>query len=114
MPASSRSGGNGNAYRARLFKVNIRSLALRQYQDSGAVLINQTKNIVITGLVASLVVQGEMTLGMMLSVQYIIGQLNSPINELITFARDMQDARLSTNRLGEVRDSPMKKTPQKT
>ena len=98
---------------ARLFKVNIRSLALRQYQDSGAVLINQTKNIVITGLVASLVVQGEMTLGMMLSVQYIIGQLNSPINELITFARDMQDARLSTNRLGEVRDSPDEEDPTK-
>lgn len=58
---------------ARLFKVNIKSLALRQYQDSGAVFINQTKNIVITGLVASLVVQGEMTLGMMLSVQYIMG-----------------------------------------
>lgn len=93
--------------------MNIRSLALRQYQDSGAVLINQTKNIVITGLVASLVVQGEMTLGMMLSVQYIIGQLNSPINELITFARDMQDARLSTNRLGEVRDSPDEEDPTK-
>ena len=91
---------------ARLFKVNIRSLALRQYQDSGAVLINQTKNIVITGLVASLVVQGGMTLGMMLSVQYIIGQLNSPVNELIGFARDMQDARLSLDRLGEVRDKP--------
>lgn len=91
---------------ARLFKVNIKSLALRQYQDSGAVLINQTKNIVITGIVASLVVQGDMTLGMMLSVQYIIGQLNSPINELITFARDMQDARLSMNRLSEVRDKP--------
>lgn len=91
---------------ARLFKINIKSLSLRQYQDSGAVLINQTKNIVITGLVASLVIQGEMTLGMMLSVQYIIGQLNSPINDLITFARDMQDARLSMNRLGEVHDKP--------
>ena len=89
---------------ARLFKINIRSLALRQYQDSGAVLINQSKNILITGLVASLVVEGNMTLGMMLAVQYIIGQLNSPINGLINFMRDMQDARLSMNRLGEVRD----------
>lgn len=96
---------------ARLFKVNIRSLALRQYQDSGAVLINQTKNIIITGLVASLVVRGEMTLGMMLSVQYIIGQLNSPVNDLIAFARDMQDARLSMNRLGEVRDKPDEEDP---
>lgn len=98
---------------AQLFKVNIRSLALRQYQDSGAVLINQTKNIIITGLVASLVVRGEMTLGMMLSVQHIIGQLNSPVNDLITFARDMQDARLSMNRLGEVRDKPDEEEPTK-
>ena len=114
---------------ARLFKVNIKSLALRQYQDSGAVFINQTKNIVITGLVASLVVQGEMkniiitvlaatavingemTLGAMLAVQYIIGQLNSPINDLIIFARDMQDARLSMNRLSEVRDKPDEENP---
>lgn len=89
---------------ARLFKVNVRSLALRQYQDSGAVLINQTKNIIITGWVATLVVNGEMTLGMMLSVQYIIGQLSSPINELIAFARDMQDARLSMERLSEIHE----------
>ena len=61
-------------------------------------LINQSKNLLITALVASLVVKGEMTLGMMLSVQYIIGQLNSPVNELIAFARDMQDARLSMDR----------------
>ena len=98
---------------AKLFRVNIKSLALRQYQDSGAVLINQSKNLLITALVASLVVKGEMTLGMMLSVQYIIGQLNSPVNDLITFARDMQDARLSMNRLGEVRDKPDEEEPTK-
>ncbi|WP_288530382.1 peptidase domain-containing ABC transporter [uncultured Bacteroides sp.] len=96
---------------AKLFKVNIKSLALRQYQDSGAVQINQSKNLLITALVASLVVKGEMTLGMMLSVQYIIGQLNSPVNELIAFARDMQDARLSMDRLSEVRDKPDEEDP---
>ncbi len=96
---------------AKLFKVNIKSLVLRQYQDSGAVLINQSKNLLITALVASLVVKGEMTLGMMLSVQYIIGQLNSPVNELIAFARDMQDARLSMDRLSEVRDKPDEEDP---
>ena len=96
---------------AKLFKVNIKSLALRQYQDSGAVLINQSKNLLITALVASLVVKGEMTLGMMLSVQYIIGQLNSPVNELIAFARDIQDARLSMDRLSEVRDKPDEEDP---
>lgn len=96
---------------AKLFRVNIKSLALRQYQDSGAVLINQSKNLLITALVASLIVKGEMTLGMMLSVQYIIGQLNSPVNELIAFARDMQDARLSMDRLSEVRDKPDEEDP---
>ena len=101
----------GERIQARLFRVNIPSLALRHYQDSGAVLINQTKNVMITGLVASFVVQGDMTLGMMMSVQYIIGQLNSPVNELITFARDMQDARLSMNRLSEVRDKPDEENP---
>ena len=89
---------------AKLFRLNVKSLALAQYQDSGAVLINQVKNIVITALVAALVIKGEMTLGMMLSVQYIIGQLNSPIDQLITFIRDCQDAKLSINRLGEIRN----------
>lgn len=89
---------------AKLFRLNIKSLALAQYQDSGAIFINQTKNIIITALVAALVIEGKMTLGMMLSVQYIIGQLNSPIDQMIIFIRDMQDARLSINRLGEIRN----------
>lgn len=89
---------------AKLFRLNIKSIALAQYQDSGAIFINQTKNVIITALVAALVIEGKMTLGMMLSVQYIIGQLNSPIDQLITFIRDMQDARLSVNRLGEIRN----------
>ena len=89
---------------AKLFKLSVKGLALGQYQDSGAVVINQTKNLLITALVATLVVKGEMTLGMMLAVQYIIGQLNSPVDQLITFVRDSQDARLSMDRLGEVND----------
>lgn len=99
---------------ARLFKVNIRSLALRQYQDSGAVLINQTKNIVITGLVASLVVKGEMTLGMMLSVQYIIGQLNSPVNELITFAATCRMHASAQTAWAKCGTAPMKRILQKS
>lgn len=98
---------------AKLFRLNIKSLALSQYQDSGAVLINQTKNILITALVAALVIRGEMTLGMMLSVQYIIGQLNSPIDQLITFIRDTQDARLSANRLGEIRNKQDEEDPHR-
>ncbi|GHT75041.1 ABC transporter ATP-binding protein [Bacteroidia bacterium] len=87
---------------ARLFRLQVKGLALAQYQDSGAILINQTKNILITILVAKLVVDGQMTLGMMLSVQYIIGQLNGPVDQLISFFRQTQDARLSLDRLSEI------------
>jgi len=89
---------------AKLFKLRIKGLALSQYQDSGAVFINQTKNIIITALVAKFVIDGQMTLGMMLSVQYILGQLNSPIDQLINFYRESQDARLSIERLSEVHE----------
>jgi ATP-binding cassette subfamily B protein len=87
---------------ARLFRLRVKGLALGQYQDSGAILINQTKNILITVIVAQLVVSGQMTLGMMLSVQYIIGQLNGPVDQLINFFRSTQDARLSLERLSEI------------
>ncbi len=89
---------------AKLFRLRIKGMALSQYQESGAVLINQTKNIVITALVAKLVIDGQMTLGMMMAVQYIIGQLNGPVDQLITFTRETQDARLSLERLSEVHD----------
>jgi len=87
---------------ASIFKTRIKGLAIRQYQDSGAVLINQSKNILITALSAAAVLKGEMTLGMMLSVQFIIGQLNSPVEQLVSFFRSLQDARLSLNRLSEI------------
>jgi ATP-binding cassette subfamily B protein len=87
---------------AKLFRLQIKGMALGQYQDSGALLINQIKNIIITALVAKLVIDGQMTLGMMMSVQYIIGQMNSPIDQLIGFMRQTQDAQLSLNRLSEV------------
>ena len=89
---------------ARLFRLRIKGLALGQYQDSGAIFINQTKNILITALVAKLVVDGQMTLGMMMAVQYIIGQLNSPVDQIIDFARKTQDAKLSLDRLSELQD----------
>jgi len=68
------------------------------------VLINQSKNIIITALVAKLVIDGQMTLGMMMAVQYIIGQLNGPVDQLISFLRETQDAKLSLERLSEVHD----------
>ncbi len=87
---------------ASIFKIRIKGLAIRQYQDSGAVLINQSKNILITALSAGAVLKGEMTLGMMLSVQFIIGQLNAPVEQLVSFFRSLQDAKLSLNRLSEI------------
>lgn len=84
------------------FKLNIRSLALQQYQQSGAFFINEGKNIFITFLAATAVVNGQMTLGAMLAVQYILGQLNSPVEQLVGFIQRHQDAKLSLERLNEV------------
>jgi ATP-binding cassette subfamily B protein len=87
---------------AKLFKLNVKSLSLDQYQNSGGMLINEGKNIIITFVSAYAVIKGDMTLGMMISVQYIIGQLNSPVSQLIYFMHSMQDAKISLERLGEI------------
>ena len=87
---------------ARLFKVNIQSLSLQQYQQAGSVFINETKNIVITILAATAVVNGQMSLGMMLAVQYIIGQMNSPLEQMVEFMQVSQDAKISLERLSEI------------
>jgi ATP-binding cassette, subfamily B, bacterial len=87
---------------AKLFRVNIKSLSLSQYQQIGSIFINQTKNIFISFFAAKAVIDGDMTLGMMLAVQYIIGQLSSPIEQLIGFMQTTQDAKISLERLGEI------------
>lgn len=89
---------------ARLFKVSIEGLALEQYQSVGSGFINEVKNILITVLSAKLVIDGEITLGMMLAISYIVGQLNSPIAQLINFIREVQDAKISLDRLSEIHD----------
>ncbi len=90
------------AIQARLFKLNIRSLALSQTQNEGGNFLNQVKNILISYIAARSVINGEITLGAMLSVQYIIGQMNVPINNFIVFIRSYQDAKLSIERLAEI------------
>jgi ATP-binding cassette subfamily B protein len=85
-----------------LFKVNIKSLALTQYQEAGGVFINETKNVLITFLAATAVIHNDMTLGMMLAVSYILGQMNSPIEQMIHFMHVTQDAKISMERLGEI------------
>ncbi|WP_438422460.1 peptidase domain-containing ABC transporter [Aquimarina macrocephali] len=87
---------------ARLFKISIDGLALEQYQNVGSGFINELKNILITVFSAQLVIMGDITLGMMLAITYIVGQLNSPISQLIGFIRELQDARISLDRLSEI------------
>lgn len=89
---------------ARLFKINIKSLVLNQTQSVGSSFINEIKNIIITFMSAILVIKGSITLGMMLSIQYIIGQLNSPISQLVGFIQATQDAKISLERLNEIHE----------
>lgn len=86
----------------RLFKINIKGLSLEQTQNAGSGLINELKNIFITFLSAKLVIDNTISLGTMLSISYIIGQLNSPIMQLVSFTQNLQDARLSLERLSEI------------
>ena len=105
-----------------LFKTSISSLALAQYQSIGSGFINELKNIFITFLSATAVVNGEITLGMMLSIQYIVGQLNSPLSSFIGFIQVWQDAKISLERLMQVhtkkdedesKDNKVKELPKK-
>ncbi len=93
---------NWEFVQARLFKVGMKSLALEQTQSVGSSFINELKNILITVLSAKLVIDGEITLGMMMAISYIVGQLNAPVAQLIAFLRDAQDAKISLDRLGEI------------
>ena len=86
----------------KLYKINLQGLTLTQVQNSGSAVINELKNIAITFLTAKLVLDGHITLGMMLSVSYITGQLNAPIMELVQFIQHWQDAKLSLQRLSEI------------
>jgi len=89
---------------AAIFRVNIKNLSLEQWQSAGASVINQTKNILITYIAAKAVISGQegMTLGMMLAIQYIIGQMNAPLNQLVGFIQAAQYAKISLERIGEI------------
>lgn len=88
----------------KLFKISVKGLALGQVQQVGSVFFNQTTNIIISFIAAKSVVEGQMTLGMMMSLTYIIGQLNGPIGAFIGFARQLQDAKISLERLNEIHE----------
>lgn len=87
---------------ARLYKVSVKGLTLSQTQQVGGLFIDQTKNVLISFIAASAVIGGDMTLGMMMAMQYIIGQLNGPVSEFIGFIQTSQDAKISLERLNEI------------
>ncbi|PPL03159.1 peptidase domain-containing ABC transporter [Parapedobacter indicus] len=87
---------------ARLFRFKVKSLALAQYQQAGSMAINQLKNIVITFLSAKAVIDGDLTLGGMVAIQYIVGMVSSPIEQLLGFIQSYQDAKISLERINEI------------
>lgn len=100
--AEKRMRWNWEFTQVRLFKIATKNLALEQTQNVGSNFINELKNMFITILSAKLAIDGDITLGMMLAITYIVGQLNAPIIQLISFMRDIQDAKISLERLGEI------------
>jgi ATP-binding cassette subfamily B protein len=86
----------------KLFGISIKGMALGQYQQIGSVFFSQTTSLLISFLSAKAVVEGNITLGMMMSISYIIGQLSGPIGQVISFAQSLQDAKISLERLNEI------------
>jgi len=90
---------------ADLFNVQMKSLKLQQTQEAGSIFINELKNILITVLAATAVINGQITLGAMLAIQYIVGQLNSPVEQLMNFIYSLQDVKISLERINEIHQS---------
>lgn len=95
---------------ADLFKVQMKSLKLQQMQEAGSIFINEVKNILITVMAATSVINGNITLGAMLAVQYIVGQLNSPVEQLMSFIYSLQDVRISLERINEIHERKSEET----
>lgn len=95
---------------ADLFNVQMKSLKIQQTQEAGSIFINEVKNIIITVLAATAVINGQMTLGAMLAVQYIIGQLNSPVEQLMSFIYSLQDVKISLERINEIHEGENEET----
>lgn len=90
---------------ADLFEVQMKSIKLQQTQEAGSVFINEIKNILITVFAATGVINGNLTLGAMLAIQYIVGQLNSPVEQLMQFIYSLQDVKISLERINEIHES---------
>ena len=87
---------------ARLFRTGMSVMRIEQIQRAGAVFINESKNLLIIFIVAKSVIEGSMTLGMLVAIQYIISQLNAPLNRLVEFIRSMQETKISLERMNEI------------
>lgn len=95
-----------------LFDVQMKSLRLQQSQEAGSILINEMKNILITVLSATAVINGQLTLGGMLAIQFIVGQLNSPVEQFMGFIYSMQDVKISLERINEIHDRRNEDMPE--
>lgn len=95
---------------ADLFSVQMKSLKLQQTQEAGSIFINEVKNIIITVFAATAVINGQMSLGAMLAVQYIIGQLNSPVEQFMSFIYSLQDVKISLERINEIHEGKNEET----
>ncbi|MFN4080866.1 MAG: peptidase domain-containing ABC transporter [Saprospiraceae bacterium] len=102
---------NWERIQARLFRVNVQYLSADQWQRLGAAFVNEGKNILITIIAAQATINGDITLGAMLAIQYIVGHLNAPLESLTQFILAAQDARISLERMGEIRRSPEEEPP---
>lgn len=98
---------------ADLFRTNVESMKLQQSQEAGSILINEVKNIVITVVAATAVIGGGLSLGMMLAIQYIIGQLNAPVEQFVQFVYNWQDVQISLERMSEIRDREEEETKER-
>ncbi len=91
---------------ADLFDVQMKSLKLRQTQEAGSIFIRETVNILITVVAAAAVIRGNISLGSMLAVQYVAGQLESPVEQIMAFIYSIQDVKISLERINEIHERP--------
>lgn len=89
---------------ADLFTVQMKSMKLQQTQEAGSIFINEVKNMLITVFAATAVINGQITLGAMLAIQYIVGQLNAPVEQLMSFIYSLQDVKISLERINEIHE----------
>lgn len=101
------------AIQAKLFKFKVKNLALSQYQSAGSLAINQLKGILITYISAKAVIDGDLTLGGMMAIQYIVGMVSSPVESLIGFVQSYQDAKISLERLNEIYETENEEDDQR-